>query len=96
MNLCEKEQTTTNHIKLSFQNNWKYLPPNYFCVFEMQGQNKMFSDVSQDFTISSGRTIYEDGGIELERTFAIFDNDCTGKDPNCPEYGFMSDDDFVH
>jgi len=36
LNLCEKEQSTTNqNIKLSFHNNWKYLPPNYFCVFEM-------------------------------------------------------------
>jgi len=56
----------------------------------------MFSDVSQDFTISSGRTVYKDGGIGLERTFAMFDNDCKGKDDNCQEYGYMSDSDFVH
>jgi len=54
----------------------------------------MFSDVSQDFTISSGRTVYEDGGIGLERTFAMFDKDC-GEKENCKEYGYMSDSDFV-
>jgi hypothetical protein len=99
LNLCEKEQSAgakDEHIKLSFQNNWKFLPPNYFCVFDMQGQNKMFSDVSQDFTISSGRTIYEDGGIGLEMTFAMFDKDCGKNQQNCAEYGYMSDSDFVH
>ena len=71
------------------------MPPNYFCVFEMQSDN-MFADKLSDFTINSGRTKYEAKGIELEKTFAIFDNDCAGKNDYCPEYGYMSDSDFVN
>ena len=43
----------------------------------------MFSDVSQDFTLSSGRIILKAGEIGLVRTFAMFDNDSDKNDKIC-------------
>ena len=76
------------------------MPLNYFCTFDIQKDDKTYSNEKNDFTITTGRTLYSKDKVELERVFAQWTNNCHDDDLTgnnmCKEKGFMVNDDVNH
>jgi hypothetical protein len=76
------------------------MPLNYFCIYDIQKDDEIYTNDKSDFTISTGRTLYSSDKIELERVFAQWNNSCHddayNDNDNCNEIGYMVNDDVNH
>ena len=69
--LCERtDNDISRQTHLSFWDNFRYMPINYFCTFDLQKDDPKYPKDKSDFTITTGRTLYGSDKVELERVFA--------------------------
>ena len=98
LRLCERENNQdTLQSKLSFFNTWTTLPINYFCMWNLQGEDDEVYNERDSFSITSGRTVYTKNKIALDNAFAMWDNTCNFKsDSDCEAQGYMNTDEIEH
>ena len=101
MRFCERvDNTETDQTRFSFRDKFKYLPINYFCTYDIQKDDDIYTNDKSDFAITTGRTLYSSDKIELERVFSQWTNNChdsaIGDNNQCNEIGYMTNDDVNH
>ena len=100
LRFCERlDNSNTDQTRLSWRDKFTYLPINYFCTYDMQKDDKVYTNDKSDFAITTGRTLYTSDKIELERVFAQWTNNChdSAVDNNqCNEIGYMTNNDVNH